>query len=154
MTSQLTSPIPEHPAKKWVSIVLLAALAGYAASPPMSVGLAMLEDGGLPSPVGIMPAILGVQAATCVAALVWLAREADFWTRISKGLRLAGWLLVAALAALVVLTIKNAMTDTSPDQGAATASFFMLIIFGGYYGIQGLILLIAGHWAKRRAAKP
>lgn len=148
-----TPPAPERPVATWLSALLPALVIAYAIGPLLSCVLMLFEGAESLSRINIVPLIVGAQAVTFVAATWLLRRIPGLWLRIGTGLQRAGWLLLATLPVLILLTILIARQDTSLDSGAATAGFFMLIIFGGYYGLQGAILLGIGALAKGRAPR-
>lgn len=140
----------ENPILTWVCSLGLAFLIAYAISPPASTLLLLADQlGGWTSDIG-MPAVLALQLAAFALSLIWLSRMRSMNQRIGNGLKTAGILLLLPLPMMILFVALQAAQETGAEQGSATAAFFMLMIFGGAYGVLGLGLLIGGIVTARR----
>lgn len=155
----LRGPLRDQGLMKWLSVIAMALLTGYAVHPVLSVLLQVAEESGLSLGKAFMPLMLGGQVlAFAVAALV-LARRASVALRIEAGCLWSGILLLLTLPVLGLIVWLEASGHSGGGQDGATAAFFMLLIFGGYYAIfGGVLLLIAAIMRRRRidglAARP
>ncbi|QEI08512.1 hypothetical protein FXN63_23740 [Pigmentiphaga aceris] len=138
-----------HPALIWAGTLALAFLIAYAANPVVSTLLLAADRwGGMP-PSG-MKFISVVQVVVFALSLFWLLRMARLQQRIGNGLKTAGILFLLSLPAMIVIAIVENTQATSGDHGSAAAAFFMVLIFGGAYGVIGAALLIGGIVIARR----
>lgn len=140
-----------HPAVIWVCNIGLAILIAYAAAPVgSSILIATEEWAGLSKGIG-SKVVMAIPAIAFVVSLIWLSRMPSIQRRIGNGLKAAGILLLLSLPVLIVVAIVENMQPTvAADHGAGTAALFMVFIFGGAYGLMGLVLLIAGIFMLRR----
>lgn len=136
--------------KRRLAAAAAALLVAYAAHPLTSFALLMLEGFGVVLGGAFMPIQLTVQAVVFGLALVWQLKMPSISRSFESAALCAGICMLLAIPAVILLAFVEVAKDTSVDQGGATASFFMVIIFGGYYGIQGLALLIAGLVMRKR----
>lgn len=140
-----------HPALIWACNIGLAILISYAASPVGSAVLIAIEEwAGLPKGIG-SKAVTAVPAIAFVLSLIWLSRMSTIYRRIGNALKTAGILLLLSLPVLIVVAIvENMKPDVGGDHGAGTAAVYLVFLFGGAYGIVGLVLLVAGVVMLRR----
>lgn len=140
----------EHPAATWLSAIVTAAVTAYAFGTLLSCVLVVLETLQATPRIDVMWLLIGGQVVILVVTTWFLRRINGIWRRVGIGLQRAGWLLIATFPVLLLGTLIIARFDDSPDSGAATAGFFMLVIFGLYYVLQGAVLLGLGAFLKRR----
>jgi hypothetical protein len=139
-----------HPALVWACNIGLAILISYASTPVgSSVLIATEEWAGLQQGIG-SKAVMAIPTIAFVVSLIWLSRMATIQRRIGNGLKAAGMLLLLSLPVLIIVAIVENMQPAGPDHGAGTAAIYLVFLFGGAYGILGLVLLIAGIFTLRR----
>lgn len=127
-----------------------ALLVAYSVHPITSVLLMALEEFGLEIGGAFMPALLVLQAIVFGLALLWLLKTPDTAHKFERATLWTGICLLMLIPLLIGLMFLEAASDNSPDQGGAVAGFFMVIIFGGFYGVQGIALLITSFVLRKR----
>lgn len=145
------SPAPESPWRKWLTVGALALLLAYVTGQVAGMAVVFLSDDNGNSTAPVMPLILGAQALALCLGAVLLARIPQVWRRVHKGLRVAGILALVAVVLLAVAVGIQMVDDTSRDQGAATAGFFALLLFGLPLLVQAGLFLFGAALAGRRA---
>jgi len=142
---------PQHPAVIWACNIGLAILIAYAASPVGSAVLIATEKwAGLSNGIGAK-LVMAVPAIAFVLSLIWLSKMSTLVRRIGNALKTAGILLLLSLPVLIVVAIvENMKPEVGGEHGAGTAAVYLVFLFGGAYGIVGLVLLVAGIVTLRR----
>lgn len=136
--------------KRRLVAALAALLVAYSAHALTSMILIFLEESGLLTGGAFMPVLLTIQAVIFGMALIWQLKMPNLARSFESAALVAAAFLLLAIPAVMLVALRPGAGDTSPDQGAGAAGFFMVIIFGGFYGLQGLVLLIAGLVLRRR----
>jgi len=79
---------------------------------------------------------------------------ASLRAQIGKACIWCGGLLLSTLPLLVLIVMAAMPMDGRHDHGSGAAAGFMLLIFGGYHGIIGGLMLILGLMLRRPGRQP
>ncbi|ARO13857.1 hypothetical protein BVG79_00505 [Ketogulonicigenium robustum] len=148
----MDTPTPaERPFLRWATIIGLAVLIAYAAS-PLTSALVAAASLTASADIGLIPVVV-IQLIALIAALIWLARISGTTLRISRGLIATGALFLLALPAVIITALVGAALANDGDPGGPAAAVFMVIIFGGFYGLIGAGFIFGGLSLRKPAPK-
>ena len=146
---------PHHPPRtalvRWLSALVMAALVAWAAQPALSILLVAIEGVAPLDGRFFMPILSGLLLAVMLAALRYQLRLTSLWAQIARACIWCGALLLSTLPLLILILMAEMPMDGRQDQGSGAAAGFMLLIFGGYHGIIGGLLLVLGLLLRRQA---
>ncbi len=142
---------PENnPWQRRLVAIAAAFLICYAAHGLTSTLLLIPESFGMDLGNAFMPIFLGLQCVIFLLALLWQLKITEPLRNFETATFSAGILLLLVVPVLIAIAVIEARHDTSPDRGAATAAFFMLIIFGGFYALQGIVAFAISFVLRKR----
>ena len=144
------SPSLREQGLKWLSVIVMALLTAYSASPLLTMLFQVAEEVTQSLGRALMPLMLAGLATVFVVAGMILARRATVLQRIEAGCLWSGLLMVLTIPVMALIVWLEASGNSGGDQGGATAAFFMLVIFGGYYMMFGGGLLVVAAILRRR----